>query len=204
MYKVSEVAKQCGVSATSIYTGLKELGERYYTKVDGTMYVSEEGLQYFLERYETSKPYSSQQQQLHQEKLLEMMRDELDLLQRQLEKKDDQLAEKDHQLNEKDYQLAEKDRQISEKDKQIAEQTHQVSQLIDQSRNFQLMLKGMQAKSLPASSEVKEVSSAVAEGGKEIPVQDHTGKPANPVVRRRRPVKPPVKANPLFSWFRKL
>lgn len=50
-------------------------------------------------------------------------------------------------------QLQEKDRQIAEKDRQLEQKDLQISQLIEQSRNFQVLLKSEQDRSLPVSEE---------------------------------------------------
>jgi len=105
MYKVSEVAQQCGVSTTAIYKGLKLVDEQFQTKFEGKTLITEEGLLYFIEKYKQQKPASD-------EVLLSLIR-----------------------------QLEEKDRQLSEKDTQI-------NQLIEQSLNFQILLKSEQDKTL--------------------------------------------------------
>lgn len=57
------------------------------------------------------------------------------------------------QLRQKDLQLAEKDKQLSEKDKQLAEKDIQIGQLIEQSKNYQVLLRGEQERFLlPAKS----------------------------------------------------
>lgn len=50
-------------------------------------------------------------------------------------------------------QLQEKDRQIAEKDRQLEQKDLQISQLIEQSRNFQVLLKSEQDRSLPVPEE---------------------------------------------------
>lgn len=52
------------------------------------------------------------------------------------------------QLRQKDLQLSEKDRQLAEKDKQLAEKDIQIGQLIEQSKNYQVLLRGEQERFL--------------------------------------------------------
>lgn len=63
----------------------------------------------------------------------------------------EQLRQKDLQLSEKDKQLSEKDRQISEKDRQLAEKDIQIGQLIEQHKNYQVLLRGEQERFLLSS-----------------------------------------------------
>lgn len=98
LYKVKEVAFQCGVSTAAIYKELKRIDNEFTTVVNGVTCMNEDGLQYFLERFGSSASASSN--------------DEL---------------------------VSSLLRQLEEKDKQIA-------RLMDQARNFQLLIKAEQDK----------------------------------------------------------
>jgi predicted DNA-binding protein YlxM (UPF0122 family) len=106
MYKVKEVAQQCGVSTAAIYKEIKRVDNELTTVVNGVTYINDDGLRYFLDRF---KPKATG---INEELVISLLR-----------------------------QLEEKDRQIS--------------QLMEQARNYQILLKAEQDKTLLLSAPKK-------------------------------------------------
>lgn len=107
MYKVKEVAKQCGVSTTAIYKEIKLVDNSFITVVSGVTYITEDGLDYFLDRFGSQKETTT-----NNELVSSLLK------------------------------------QLEEKDKQIA-------QLMEQARNYQVLLKTEQDKTLLLSAPKK-------------------------------------------------
>lgn len=115
-----------GLSHTTIYRALKkgevEVGAELVQLVQGCKLVTEAGLDYLRSEYgefDESQRQNSRYQEENSAALSALI----------------------EQLKEKDMQIAEKDQQIAEKDMQIG-------QLIEQSRNYQVLLKSEQEKLL--------------------------------------------------------
>lgn len=111
MYKVSEVAKNLGVTVAGVYKAIKQLDKRYINKIDGVTYIDDDGYDLLKRRFEDSKG------------------------QKQDAKIDDGVV----------VSLL---KQLEEKDRQIAEKDSQISQLIEQARNYQVLLKVEQDRNL--------------------------------------------------------
>lgn len=106
------------------------------------MSVTEYGLKWLADKHNVTLPDNiAVDEEVHTDKIASM---ESELVFSLLE----QLRQKDLQLAEKDKQLSEKDRQISEKDRQLAEKDIQIGQLIEQHKNYQVLLRGEQERSL--------------------------------------------------------
>lgn len=110
MYKVSEVAKICGVTQSAIYKIIKQVDKQFINLSNGRTMITDEGLEYFKDRFSVTDDVST-----GDENIISSLLD----------------------------QLAEKDRQLAEKDKQI-------SLLLEQSKNFQILLKAEQDKNISA------------------------------------------------------
>ena len=55
MYKVSEVAKNIGVTVAGVYKAIKQLDKRYINKIDGVTYIDDAGYDVLKRRFEDSK-----------------------------------------------------------------------------------------------------------------------------------------------------
>lgn len=124
MYSIKEVSELLGVSRKTVYNAIKKAekkGVTYIVKndVNGNKKVTEQGYSYLSEVYSKNSEFKNNSDS-----------NDKSLVNQLLE-----------QLRSKDIQLSEKDKQIQEKDSQI-------SQLIEQSRNYQVLLKSEQDKIL--------------------------------------------------------
>jgi len=111
MYKVSEVARNLGVTVAGVYKAIKQLDKRYINKMDGVIYIDDAGYDVLKRRFEDSKG----------------------------QKQDSRVD---------DVVVVSLLKQLEEKDRQIAEKDVQISQLIEQARNYQVLLKVEQDRNL--------------------------------------------------------
>ncbi len=138
IYTVSEVSKKLGVSRQKVHRLIEKMQEcgvdgsahsdTEKTAVNGrftsSVFINDDGLA-FMQRW---------------------LSDDVEQIPKQEDKKlvdDTVVVALLEQLRQKDLQLAEKDRQLSEKDNQIA-------MLMEQAKNYQVLLQGQQMLSLPA------------------------------------------------------
>lgn len=138
IYTVSEVSKKLGVSRQKVHRLIEKMQEcgvdglahsdTEKTSVNGrfasSVFINDDGLA-FMQRW---------------------LSDDVEQIPKHEDKKpveDTVVVALLEQLRQKDLQLAEKDRQLSEKDNQIA-------MLMEQAKNYQVLLQGQQMLSLPA------------------------------------------------------
>ena len=106
VYKVSEVVKELGVSRQTVYKKLRRaVFKKYIVNLNGTMAVTEEGLQMLksvqAKEIEEQK-YEQENKQdinLNVTSLLESLNKQLKMYEEQLKVKDKQIEEKDKQIN---------------------------------------------------------------------------------------------------------
>lgn len=138
IYKVVEVAKILGFNERTIRRDISSMSEDVRTMSIECptdirhMFVTEYGLKWLASKHKITFDG--------------VFTDDEERAEEQTQKKDtsenDVIASLLEQLRQKDLQIAEKDKQLSTKDKQI-------EQLIEQGKNFQVLLQAQQVLSLP-------------------------------------------------------
>ena len=112
---IQQVADRVGLTRQALYPRLDRDLTEFYIEVDGRKMLKATVIDYIL-----SKPVSKVDSKVD-DRLLDALQAQVNLLSDRLAKSDEQLAIKDEQLNVKDIQLAEKDRQLANADARLQE-----------------------------------------------------------------------------------